>query len=522
MAYEPIIGLEIHTELLTKTKMFCDCLNDPDEKQPNKNICPVCLAHPGALPTINKKAVESVIKAGLALGSRIPEFSKFDRKNYFYPDLPKGYQISQYDEPLCRGGKLKLYFSEDPEERLKEIEITRVHLEEDTGKLIHPEDKKSTLVDFNRAGIPLMELVTEPVIHTGREARLFAQGLQLLLRALGISEADMEKGQMRCEVNISLTPVSNLKSQNQKLGTKVEVKNLNSFKAVERAIDFEIQRQVEILEKGEKVIQETRGWDSIQEITYSQRIKEEAQDYRYFPEPDLSVLHLHSLTKEGGLFDLEKMKLELPELPWDKKKRIIQDAIKRQDATVHLGSLDLRVSVLPPNIITTANVLIQDKELDAWFEAVLRKAPKDLDESKKFNPLARNYFITDLRGLMKKENIGTDNLKILPSQFASLIQLLVENKISSRIAKDILSEMFYSGKDPEKLIKNRGLEKISDEQTLVFVIDEVIKNNLQAVDDYKKGKENAIQFLVGQAMAKLKGAADPKELEKLIQDKIAD
>ena len=529
MEYEPVIGLEIHAELKTKTKMFCDCLNNSDEKQPNKNICPICLGHPGTLPVINKKAVESVIKVGLALDSEIPEFSKFDRKNYFYPDLPKGYQISQYDEPLCRGGKLKLYLSDNPQESLKEIDITRVHLEEDTGKLIHPEDKKSTLIDFNRAGIPLMELVTEPVIHTGKEARIFAQGLQVLLKTLGVSEAEMEKGQMRCEVNISLKP-----QEQKELGTKVEVKNLNSFRAVERAINYEIQRQTELLEAGDKIIQETRGWDSIKEITYSQRIKEEAQDYRYFPEPDLPPLHLYSKTKEGGLFDLEKLKAELLELPWQKKQRLIkqftgnavlisknQDIKKntkdKKDETVFLSTLELKLTA------PTVNVLIQNKKLDDWFQGVWNKNPYDSKAQKKsenFKSLVINYFQTDLRGLMENRNIDEYNLRIKPSQFVSLIELLVEEKISSRTAKDVLIEMFNSGKDPDNIIKTKCLEKISDESILISTIEEIIKNNPKAIEDYKKGKENALQFLVGQTMAQLKGAADPKELEKLIREKI--
>ncbi|MFA5392413.1 MAG: Asp-tRNA(Asn)/Glu-tRNA(Gln) amidotransferase subunit GatB, partial [Candidatus Paceibacterota bacterium] len=389
MEYESVIGLEIHTELKTKTKMFCDCLNNPDEKIPNKNICSVCLAHPGTLPVINQEAVELVIKVGLALGSEILEFSKFDRKNYFYPDLPKGYQISQYDEPLCRGGELKLFLSDNPQESLKEIDITRVHLEEDTGKLIHPEDKKSTLIDFNRAGVPLMELVTEPVINTGKEARIFAQGLQILLKTLEVSEADMEKGQMRCEVNISL------KQKNQKeLGTKVEVKNLNSFRAVERAIDYEIKRQTELLDKEEKITQETRGWDSIKEKTYSQRVKEEAQDYRYFPEPDLPPLHLYSKTKEGGLFDLEQMKLQLPELPWQKKERIIKSYTFSGDA----------------------NLLIQDEKLRDFFEDTVIKLDPKYKESG--TPLAYNYLTTDILGIMEKENLTWEDIKLSPDNFA--------------------------------------------------------------------------------------------------------
>jgi len=512
MKYEPIIGLEIHVELKTRSKMFCSCLNDPNEHRPNVNICQICIAHPGTLPTINKKAVGSVIKVGLALNSEIPEYSKFDRKNYFYPDLPKGYQISQYDMPLCKGGELSLFLSDDLEEAKKIIKITRVHLEEDTGKLIHPEDKKSTLIDFNRAGIPLMELVTEPVIHSGKEARLFSQGWQLLLRTLKVSEADMEKGQMRCEVNISLKPEGE-----DTLGTKVEVKNLNSFRAVERAIDYEIQRQTDLLETGDKIMQETRGWDPIKEMTYSQRVKEEAQDYRYFPEPDLPPLHLYSKTKGGGLFDLEKLRAGLPELPWKQKAKIIKDM------TIDVQPQKLGLTAPPVTIITTANLLIQDGKLYDWFEEVLNKNPynsKKQEKRENFISLATNYFQTDLWGLMKNGNIDGHNLKINPSQFVSLIELLVEEKISSRIAKDVLIEMFNSGKDPDEIIKTKGLEKISDESVLISTINEVIKNNPKAIEDYKKGKENVLQFLVGQVMAKTRGAADPKVLEKLFREKL--
>ena len=300
MDYEIIIGLEIHCELKTRTKMFCGCLNNPDEKHPNINICPICMGHPGTLPVINKKAVESVVKVGLALNSKIAEEAKFDRKNYFYPDLPKGYQISQYDKPLCLGGELEIGG--------KKIAITRVHLEEDTGRLSHAAGDYS-LVDFNRAGIPLMELVTEPDIRSSEEAKKFCEELRLLLRYLEVSEANMEKGEMRCEANISLR-----KKGASEFGTKVEVKNLNSFKAVERAIEYEIARQAKLLDEEKKVIQETRGWDENGQKTFSQRTKESAHDYRYFPEPDLPPL-------KGDFVDLKKIRAEIGELPNQKRVR---------------------------------------------------------------------------------------------------------------------------------------------------------------------------------------------------------
>ncbi|MDQ5882905.1 MAG: aspartyl-tRNA(Asn)/glutamyl-tRNA(Gln) amidotransferase subunit [Patescibacteria group bacterium] len=502
MEYETVIGLEIHAELKTKTKMFCKCLNNAEETVPNKNICPVCLAHPGTLPVINKKAVELVLKVGLALGSTIPEFSKFDRKNYFYPDLPKGYQISQYDQPLCQGGSLSLYLSDDLEESTKEITLTRIHLEEDTGKLIHPADGKSTLIDFNRAGVPLMELVTEPVLHNGKEARLFCQGLQLLLKTLAVSEAEMEKGQMRCEVNISLAPKSKVKSQ--KLGTKVEIKNLNSFKAVEEAIDYEIQRQRELLEKGEKVVQETRGWDEARGKTYSQRIKEEAQDYRYFPEPDLPPL-----TNISKTFDLEKLKAELPELPWEKKRRIIKQFTGQ--ATIGLTTTLERKPI---------NIFLEHPEYLQFYEDTINELKNEKIELKKAQVLARNYFLTDIIGFMEKEKIKWEDSKLIPLYFAKIISYLVQDKISSRVAKDILLEIIRTGKDPEKLIKEQNLETISDIGLIKSIIEEVIKNNPKAVQDYRNGKETALQFLVGQAMARLKGAANPQELGKLIREKI--
>jgi len=488
MSYEATIGLEIHAELLTKTKMFCSCLNESDEKQPNKNICPICLGHPGTLPVINVEAVKKVLKVGLALNSEILSYSKFDRKNYFYPDLPKGYQISQYDNPLCLGGKLKLFLSDEENESQKEIEITRVHLEEDTARLVHPPDGKSTLIDFNRGGVPLMELVTEPVIHNGVEARLFCQGLQILLKDLNISEAEMEKGQMRCEVNISLKPTGQ-----KELGTKVEIKNLNSFKAVEKAIDYEIKRQTELLDKGEKVIQETRGWDPIKEITYSQRIKEEAQDYRYFPEPDLPPLKVYEL------FDFEELKKEFKELPWLKKERIMKE--------YDLNSKE-------------ANILLKDLQALEILEETIKILKDENLDIKKATNLAKNYLLTDILGIKEKEKLTYEEIKITPLNFSKIITNIVQGKISSRVAKDILLEIIKTGQDPEKIIKERNLETISDANLINSIIEEVVKNNSKAIEDYKNGKETVIQFLVGQAMAKLKGAADPKILEKLFREKL--
>ena len=377
--YYPTIGLEIHAELKTQTKMFCGCKNDPDEKNPNVNICPICMAHPGALPVINKKAVENVIKVGLAIDGKIADFTEFDRKNYFYPDIPKGFQISQYKYPIVSGG------------HLADFDVTRVHLEEDTANNKHDRGNFS-LIDFNRAGVPLMELVTEPKTFEDAEtaakgASIFAKEFQLVLWYLGVSEANMEKGEMRVEANISVSEDKN------KLGTKVEVKNLNSFKSVEKAIKFELDRMIELLENGKKIeiIQETRGWDEEKQKTFSQRKKESSQDYRYFPEPDLPKMRLHEA------FDLEKMKKELPELPQAKRLRYKNDfGIKDEDIESY----------------------INDKELGSWFEEIA-KILNDKDKVK----IASNYITSDYLGL-KKNN---PNTKITKTQnFAELINLLAK------------------------------------------------------------------------------------------------
>lgn len=473
--YEPTIGLEIHTELKTKTKMFCGCFNDPGEKHPNINVCPVCMGHPGTLPTINKKAVEAVLKLGMALNGKIPVTSRFDRKNYFYPDLPKGYQISQFDKPLAIGGELN------------GIRITRIHLEEDTARLLHATNNDYSLVDFNRAGVPLMELVTEPDIKSGEEAVKFAKELQLILRHLEISNADMEKGQMRVEVNISLSDKRQVIS-NKVLGIKVEIKNLNSFKVVGDAVKYEIERQSELLEKGEKIVQETRGWDEAKRRTISQRLKEESHDYRYFPEPDLPPMDLRE-------FDLEALKIEIPELPAQKRKRFMEE----------YGFLE-----------SQAEALIEDREMAKFFEESVSEF--EAEEGEKNIKLFFNYLMSDLRGLMVEQKMAFNELKITPENFADLIVLIAKGDLSSRMAKDILKEMSLTGLDPNKIIKKGGLKQISGEDELRPALEEIIKENLEAVANYKKGKETALQFLIGQAMAKLKGKGNPEALKKILKE----
>jgi len=493
MKYAPTIGLEIHSELKTKSKMFCGCANNADENTPNLNICPVCTAQPGALPVANKKAIELVIKTAMALNCKIAEFSKFDRKNYYYPDLPKGYQISQYDEPLSKSGYLNIPLDGDNKE-FKKIRITRIHLEEDTGKLTHPANADYSLVDFNRSGAPLMELVTEPDISSGAEAKKFCRDLQRILRYLEVSDADMEKGQMRCEVNISI-------SDNKKLGTKVEIKNLNSFKAVEKSIAYEVKRQTDVLLKGGKIVQETRGWDQDKEITFSQRAKEEAHDYRYFPEPDLPPLAISSL----GI-NIDELMIELPEI---KRKRFSQEY------------------ALPAKDI---EILISDKKMAEYFEEAVmelnswiidKKLPQKGKEHLKMVKSIANYLIGDIQYLLAEAKIRLQDIKITPENFAEFVTLVFEGKISSAAGKTVLLEMFSTGGDPSDIIEKKGLAQESGEGALGAAADEAIKNNPGPAGDYKGGKAAALQFLVGQVMKISKGKANPKVAQELLKKKLS-
>jgi aspartyl-tRNA(Asn)/glutamyl-tRNA(Gln) amidotransferase subunit B len=480
MAYKPTIGLEIHAELKTNSKMFCSCKNDPDEKRPNYNICPICTAQPGTLPVANEEAIKKVIKTGLALNCKIAESSKFDRKNYFYPDLPKGYQISQYDQPLCTGGFLEI--------EGRKIKITRIHLEEDTGSLAHPEGAGYSLVNLNRAGIPLMELVTEPDITSGKEAREFAQELQSILKYLGVSDADMEKGQMRVEVNISI-------SKDKKLGTKVEIKNLNSFKVVEKAVDFEIKRQEEVLSSGEKVVQETRGWHDKKEITFSQREKEEAHDYRYFPEPDLPPMY----------FDKEyvkEVKLSMPELPEQKRERFKKEYGLDADAV---------------------EFFVANKDLSEYFEKVVSEFEEWTEEEekgeahKKTSRLIANYLISDVQGLLAGSEFVETEFKITPENFAEFIKMIYKGEISSKVAKMVLSEMFNTGGDPSNIVDDNNWRQMSDDGELERIIKEVIGKNPKAVEDYKNGKSASLQFLAGQVMSATRGTAKPEKVQELLK-----
>lgn len=475
--YIPTIGLEIHIELKTETKMFCGCTNDPEERRPNVNVCPVCLGHPGTLPVPNRKAVEKVLELGLAIGGKLAKRSHFDRKSYFYPDLPKGYQISQYDEPFVEQGVLE------------GVRITRVHLEEDAGRLAHALDGKhasdSSFVDFNRAGVPLMELVTEPDIRSGEEAVRFARSLQRLVRYLGASDADMEHGQMRVEVNISLR-----KGENDPYGTKVEIKNLNSFRAVERGIECEIARQKEILEGGGEVMHETRGWNDGKGVTEPQRGKELSHDYRYFPEPDIPPM---TFDEE----EIQSLMNSLPELPEQKKVRFARE----------FGISEEQAAIITDDLFWAGYFEESASELGARTE----------------NPnygLLVNYLTSDLWGTMQTKKVNTEDLKIRPGYFAALVALVSEGKISSRIAKDVLLKMFDSGDDPGEIMQAEGIALVSDDATLVGIIQEVIEKNPKVVADFKAGKSAALQFLVGQGMAKTKGQADPGRLRELFEKEL--
>ncbi len=515
MKYETVIGLEIHAELKTRTKMFCDSLNDPDEKHPNINICPVCMGHPGTLPVANRDAIEKVIQVGLAVNGAIPPFSQFDRKNYFYPDLPKGYQISQYEHPLVKGGWLEITKKDGT---TKKVRIRRVHLEEDTGRLIHPvrsktplasadsltnrtsngvhdNKKKISLVDFNRAGVPLMELVTEPEIQDDEEARLFAEELRAILRSLGASEADMEKGQMRIEPNVSLRPEGVAE-----LGQKVELKNINSFRFVGEAIAYEIERQKEVLSGGGKVAHETRGWDEKRRATVSQRTKEEAHDYRYFPEPDLPPLTI-------GQAMVDELFQKLPELPQKKVRRFQKE----------FG--------LAPGL---ARLLAYDKDTAAYFEAASSEitewcessadaktcAPADL-----YRTLA-NFIVTNLQALLAEKSSSIAETLVTPENLAELVTYIALGKLSQSAAKEVLKAMFEGGADPSVIAEERGLWQVSDQGELEKAVKKVIDENSKAVADIRAGKTQALQFLAGQVMKESKGKANPSVVQQLIKKMI--
>ncbi len=472
--YYPVIGLEIHAELATQSKMFCECKNDPDEETPNKNTCPVCMAHPGTIPVPNQEAIASMVKIGLAVNGDIANFSEFDRKNYFYPDIPKGYQISQYKYPIVSGGELA------------GIKITRIHLEEDTATSKHDRGDFS-LVDFNRAGVPLMELVTEPVIHDSETVTKFAKELQLLLRTLGVGHANIEKGEMRIEVNVSVS------LDPEKFGTKTEVKNIGSVTAAGKAAAYEIERMITLHEAGrvDEIVQETRGWDENKQATFSQRKKENSNDYRYFPDPDLSKMYIHKM------FDLEKVKSELPELPWQKRERYaINFGIKEEDIEVYLN----------------------DRPIGYWFEEIA----EILQDQEKIK-LASNYIISDFLGL-RKNNEKT--IIILPDRIAELITMIVDKEISSRVAKDILAKICIPREEddmmdlrsPREIAEAEGLIQKNDPDLLKSVAQKIIDANPEKVAEYKSGKDALLMFFVGQMMKETKGSGNPQMIQEILKE----
>lgn len=496
MKYNVTIGMEIHVELKTHSKMFCSCKNSlGQEKQPNIHICPVCTAQPGALPVPNAQAIEFVQLAGLALNCELNLHSKFDRKNYFYPDLPKGYQISQYDQPLCGLGHLNIQVAgENGQTKNKKIGITRIHLEEDTGKLIHPEGADYTLVDYNRSTVPLMELVTEPDMETGEQARIFCTKLQQICRYLGISDADMEKGNMRCEVNLSLYK----DGENKLSGTKVEVKNINSFRFVEKAINYEIERQTEVLESGEKVVQETRGWDSVKNVTVSQRKKESAHDYRYFPEPDIPPM-------EFSQQYINDLKAKLPELPDAKEKRFAQEyGLNEQDILVLTAEYDLAEYF--ERVISELNEKIASHEISANVEKVTK--------------LAVNYLLTEVRKHLMESKHDIRDLKITPENYAELIGIVADGKINSSAAQIVLKEMYHTGGDPSQIVEEKNLAQVDDSEALEKAVEAVLAANEQSVSDFKSGKENALKFLMGQVMKETKGKANPQKVDEMLKNKL--
>ena len=502
--------MEVHVELKTKSKMFCACKNDPDLKEPNTNICPICLAHPGTLPVPNKTAIEWTVKIGRALNCSIREFSKFDRKNYFYPDLPKGYQISQYDEPIAEHGFIELEFPTEENVRDQaKIGITRVHLEEDTAKLLHY-GQDSTLVDFNRAGTPLVEIVTDPDFQSGLEAKTYCQELRTLFRYLDVSNADMEKGQMRCEVNISLQEEGKFKIENglvkpigdYKLNSKVELKNINSFKAVEKATDYEIKRQTELLEKNQTWGQETRGWDDNKGETVLQRVKENAADYRYFPDPDIPPFHPVQIAGE----------FSLPELPQAKRKRFHEEfGFSYADAVIL--SEDKHLAEFTDDVMS---------ELNEWLDTLEESKNKAENVPQKIARLAGGWITTKLLGLLANQNKTISDINFSAENFAELIALIYNNRVNSTNAQKILEEMVNSevDLDPTHIMEDKGYGQVSDENQLSKIIDEVITNYPNQVAQFKAGKEPILQFLKGMVMKATEGSADPTVAEKLLREKL--
>jgi aspartyl-tRNA(Asn)/glutamyl-tRNA(Gln) amidotransferase subunit B len=471
MEYEVIIGIEVHAELSTKTKIYCGCTTEFGG-DPNTHCCPVCTGQPGALPVLNEKVVEYAVKAGLATGCTITRNSKQDRKNYFYPDLPKAYQISQYDLPLCVNGGFDVTLKDGT---TKHLGITRIHIEEDAGKLVHDTYTGGTLVDLNRAGVPLIEIVSEPDMRSAEDAVAYVEKLKGILEYIGVSDCKMQEGSLRADVNLSLRPVGQ-----KEFGTRTETKNLNSFRAIEHSINFEIQRQKEVLESGGTVYQETRRWDEAEGMGYSMRTKEDAHDYRYFPEPDLMPI---KLSEEY----IENIKNNLPELPEARKARYVSE--------LNLPEYD-------------AGIITSSKALSDFFE----EASKECENPKAVS----NWIMTDIIRIAREQDLDYANLPFTAKSFASLIKLIDAGTISNSIAKKVFEDMISTGKEAEEIVKEKGLMQISDEGAIKEVVDRVVEANPQSIADYKAGKDRALGFLVGQCMKELKGKGNPQIINKLV------
>lgn len=480
MKEEVVVGLEVHIQLMTKAKMFCHCSTDYIGKEPNTNTCPVCLGLPGSLPVLNKKVLEFAIRTAVALNCKINQISRFHRKNYFYPDLPKAYQISQYDTPLGINGYMEISLPESKEKC--RIGITRVHIEEDAGKLVHEGNIASSsysLVDYNRCGIPLAEIVTEPDFRSPEEARIFLIKLRSIVQHLGVCDGNMEEGSMRCDANISLRD-----AKTGALGTKVEVKNMNSFKAVKKALQFEVNRQKKLLAEGEKIVQETRHWDESKNVTVSMRSKEEAHDYRYFPEPDLLPIKV-------DVKIIDNIRKCLPELPEARRERFIENyQIPKYDA----------------------EVLTSSKAIGDYYESAVSiyKNSKTLS----------NWIMGELMRFLNEGKIEIEKSPITPANLVEMLKLIDKGVISGKMAKEIFEKMFKTGRDASQIVKESGITQITDEKELFGVIDNVIKKNPKSVDDFNEGKEKALNFLVGQVMRYTKGRAKPDFVFEAIKQRI--
>jgi len=478
MKYTTVIGLEVHSELKTKSKAFCSCSTEFGGA-PNTHVCPVCLGMPGALPVLNRQVVEFAIRTGLALDCEIKKFNKFDRKNYFYPDLSKNYQISQFDKPICEHGHIDI----EVDGNTKRIGITRIHMEEDAGKLVHSgatiKSSDSSAVDYNRAGVPLIEIVSEPDMRSSAEARAYLAKLKAILEYTDVSDCKMQEGSLRCDANISVMPEGS-----SEFGTRAEIKNLNSFRALERAIEYEVQRQIELIEDGGTVVQETRTWDDAKGMTLSMRSKEEAHDYRYFPEPDLVPVEIDDAW-------IARVKSELPELPAARKARLMKEK----------GLVDY-----------DAENIVAVKAMAEYFD----EAAKHTDDAKGI----ANWMLGDVSAYLNSENVTIEDFPIAPANLGEMVNLINKGVLSSKLAKKVFAEMLKTNKEPKVLVKELGLEQISDEGAIVKIVEETLAENPQSVADYKAGKDRALGFLVGQIMKKSRGKANPEMVNNLLKEKM--